>query len=176
VPLRAVDELLPHIQMSAATTAVLRMMCLLLTRERLRACPSTMIAPMAKTTPDHHDAELPIRVYDLRRETVLRESRRAIQRDFRPRSLDDLREVLEPQHPLNAACRQVASYWEMVYSFARYGIVHPAFWPERNGEGLAAPRRDPAGALGLRCAGPAARPVAERPLPAVRPERALPLL
>ncbi len=95
-----------------------------------------MIALMAKTTPDHHDAELLLRVYDLRREAVLRESRRAILREFWPRTLDDLRAVLEAQHPLNAAYRQVGSYWEMVYSFVRYGVVHPAFWLETNGEGL----------------------------------------
>jgi hypothetical protein len=96
----------------------------------------TIIASMTKTTPDHHDAELLLRVYDLRREAVLRESRRAILREFWPRSLEDLRAVLETQHPLNAAYRQVGSYWEMVYSFVRYGIVHPAFWLETNGEGL----------------------------------------
>jgi hypothetical protein len=44
--------------------------------------------------------------------------------------------VLKPEHPLNAAFRQTASYWEMVYSFARHGIVHPEFWVENNGEGL----------------------------------------
>jgi hypothetical protein len=97
---------------------------------------SIMIAPMAKTTPDHHDAELMIKVYDLRREAVLREARGVLSRDFWPKTLDDVRAVLAPQHPLNAAYRQVGSYWEMVYSFARYGIVHPAFWLETNGEGL----------------------------------------
>jgi len=95
-----------------------------------------MIAPMAKTTPDHHDAELMIKVYDLRREAVLREARREILREFWPKTFDDLRAVLESPHPLNAAYRQVGSYWEMVYSFVRYGIVHPAFWLETNGEGL----------------------------------------
>lgn len=95
-----------------------------------------MIAPMAKQTPDHHDAELLIRVYDLRREAVMRESRRAIQRDFWPRSWDEVQAVLNADHPLNAPYRQVGSYWEMVYSFARHGIVHPAFWLENNAEGL----------------------------------------
>ncbi len=97
---------------------------------------SIIIALMVKTTPDHHDAELLIQVYDLRREAVLRESRRAILREFWPKGLDEVKAVLEAQHPLNAAYRQVASYWEMVYSFVRYGIVHPAFWLESNGEGL----------------------------------------
>jgi hypothetical protein len=91
---------------------------------------------MAKTIPDHHDAQLLIQVYDLRRETVLRESRRAILREFWPKSWNDVQEVLKTEHPLNAAYRQVGTYWEMVYSFARHGIVHPGFWLENNGEGL----------------------------------------
>jgi hypothetical protein len=91
---------------------------------------------MAKTTPDHHDAELLIQVYDLRREAVLRQSRQAIQREFWPKSWDDVLAVTKPDHPLNAAYRQTGTYWEMVYSFVRHGIVHPAFWLENNGEGL----------------------------------------
>jgi hypothetical protein len=44
--------------------------------------------------------------------------------------------VLKPDHPLNAAYRQTGTYWEMVYSMARHGIVHPGFWLENNTEGL----------------------------------------
>jgi putative hydrolase of the HAD superfamily len=91
---------------------------------------------MPKQTPDHHDADLLIKVYDLRREAVMRESRRAILRDFWPKSWEDLKGVLKPEHPLNASYRQVGTYFEMVYSFARHGIVHPEFWLENNGEGL----------------------------------------
>jgi hypothetical protein len=91
---------------------------------------------MSKTNPDHHDAELLIRVYDLRREAVLRQSRAAILREFWPQGWDDVRAVLKADHPLNAAYRQTGTYWEMVYSFARHGIVSPGFWLENNGEGL----------------------------------------
>jgi hypothetical protein len=91
---------------------------------------------MPKTTPDHHDAELLLKVYDLRRETVMRKSRQAILREFWPKSWEDVQSVLKPEHPLNVAYRQSATYWEMVYSIVRHGIVHPAFWLENNGEGL----------------------------------------
>jgi hypothetical protein len=91
---------------------------------------------MPKTTPDHHDAELLIQVYDLRREAVMRESRRAILREFWPKTWDDVQAVLKPEHPQNAPYRQTATYWEMVYSIARHGIVHAGFWLENNGEGL----------------------------------------
>jgi len=91
---------------------------------------------MAKERPDHHDAELVLRVYELRREPVMRESRAAINREFWPKAFEDVQAVQKAEHPLNAAFRQVGSYWEMVYGFARHGIVHHDFWMENNGEGL----------------------------------------
>ena len=91
---------------------------------------------MPKTTPDHHDAQLLIEVYDLRREAVMRESRHAILREFWPKAWDGVEAILKPDHPLNAAYRQTATYWEMVYSMVRHGIVSPAFWLENNAEGL----------------------------------------
>jgi hypothetical protein len=91
---------------------------------------------MPKLTADHIDADLLIKVYDLRREAVIRQSRHAILREFWPKSWDDVQGVLKPEHPLNAPYRQTSTYWEMVYSFVRHGIVHPGFWLENNGEGL----------------------------------------
>jgi hypothetical protein len=91
---------------------------------------------MAKERPDHHDAELALRVYDMRREAVMRESRAAINQKFWPKTYDDVVALTKGDHPLNAAYRQVGSFWEMVYGFARHGIVHPDFWLESNGEGM----------------------------------------
>jgi len=90
---------------------------------------------MPKGQPDHHDAELALRVYEMRREAVMRESRAAINQ-FWPKTYDDLLALTKGEHPLNAAYRQVGSFWEMVYSFAKHGVVHPDFWLESNGEGL----------------------------------------
>ena len=91
---------------------------------------------MSQGKPDHHDAELVLKVYDLRRDEVMRASRHAINREFWPRTIEDVLAVLKPEHPQNAAFRQVASYWEMVYGFGRHGVVNPEFWLENNGEGL----------------------------------------
>jgi hypothetical protein len=88
-----------------------------------------------KGQPDHHDAELALRVYDMRREAVMRESRAALNK-FWPKTYEDVLAVTKPDHPLNAAYRQVGSFWEMVYGFARHGVVHADFWMESNGEGL----------------------------------------
>lgn len=88
-----------------------------------------------KTKPDHHDAELVLKLYDLRREAVMRQSREAM-RTFLPRRFEDVAAVAAPDHPQNAAWRQVTSYFEMAYGFARHGIADPDFLAENTGEGL----------------------------------------
>jgi hypothetical protein len=95
-----------------------------------------MEATDVKERPDYHDADLALKVYDLRREPVMREARNAINFTFWPKTLDEVAAVLKPDHPLNSAWRQTSSYWEMVYSMARHGIVSPDYWVENNGEGL----------------------------------------
>ncbi|MFN8060870.1 MAG: hypothetical protein U0Q12_17065 [Vicinamibacterales bacterium] len=90
----------------------------------------------AKSSPDHHDAELMLRVYELRRESVMRDARNAINGQFWPRTYEDILAVTKADHPLNPSWRQTASYWEMIYGFARHGIVDANFWAEGNGEGL----------------------------------------
>lgn len=88
-----------------------------------------------KDKPDHHDADLVLKLYDLRREAVMRQSRDAMGR-FLPRSFQDVIALTKPDHPQNAAWRQVTSYFEMAYSFARHGVVNPDFLAENCAEGL----------------------------------------
>ncbi|MBL8149929.1 MAG: hypothetical protein JNN15_08370 [Blastocatellia bacterium] len=89
-----------------------------------------------KEIPDHHDAELVLKLYDMRREAIMRESRKAVSEQFWPKSYNDVKDVMQPSHPLNAAYRQVSTYWEMVYSMAKHSIVNTEFLMESSGEGL----------------------------------------
>jgi len=91
---------------------------------------------MRKQAPDHHDAELVLKVYDLRREPVMRESRDTINRDYWPRNEAEALAILKPEHPLNRSYRQVSTYWEMVYGLSKHGIVNADFLLDSNGEGL----------------------------------------
>jgi hypothetical protein len=92
---------------------------------------------LRKDIPDHHDADLILKLYELRREPVMRASREAVMATFWPRSIEDVMAVMGNRgHALNAALRQTTTYWEMVYSFARHGIVEPEFLLESTGEGL----------------------------------------
>ena len=90
---------------------------------------------MSKERPDHGDADLVLKLYDLRREGVMRRSRELVTA-FHPKSWEELIAVTKPDHALNAAFRQVGSYWEMVYGMAKHGIVHPEYFMENEGEGL----------------------------------------
>jgi hypothetical protein len=90
---------------------------------------------MAKNKPSHADAQLILELYDLRREAVMRESRRTIA-SWVPRSLDDVIAITKLEDPRNAAWRQVSSYYEMAFGFARHGIVPADFLAENTTEGL----------------------------------------
>ena len=93
---------------------------------------------MSEQRPDFQDAELVLRLYELRREPVMRQSRDALNAKFWPKSYDEVAAVMtDMQHPLNAAWRQVTSYWEMFYGFAHHGICNADFLVDANGgEGL----------------------------------------
>ena len=91
---------------------------------------------MSRETPDAKDAELVLRLYELRREAVMRQSRDAMNSRFFPAAAGELLAVTPGDHPLNAAFRQVSTYWEMAYGMGRHGIVHPEYLVENCGEGL----------------------------------------
>ena len=90
---------------------------------------------MTKKKPDYRDAEIVLRLYDLRREAVMRASRAAIAQ-WLPRTFEDVHAITQPAHPHNAAWRQVSTYWEMAYGFARHGILDADLLAENGVEGL----------------------------------------
>jgi len=90
---------------------------------------------MSKEQADHRDAELLLKVYDMRREPVMRESRDALGK-FWPKKYEDMAALSNFENPLNRPWRQCVTYWEMVYSLVRHGAVHPEMFLESNGEGL----------------------------------------
>jgi hypothetical protein len=89
-----------------------------------------------KDAPDHLDADLILKLYDLRREASLREAREQLTREFWPKNAKEAVAIVSLDHPLNRIYRQVSTYWEMVYRMARHGIIHGDFLVENNGEGL----------------------------------------
>ena len=91
---------------------------------------------MAKGTPDYQDADLVLRVYEMRREPVMRASRDAINGRFWPANYEEAKGVTASTSEFNAAYRQTGTYWEMVYGLVKHGIVNAEYFMETNGEGL----------------------------------------
>ncbi len=91
---------------------------------------------MSAEKADARDAELILKLYELRREAVMREARDAIFVKFHPKSFEDVAGVLKREHPLNTAYRMVSSYWEMAAGFVKHGALNADLFAENCGEGL----------------------------------------
>jgi hypothetical protein len=83
------------------------------------------------------DAEIILKLYELRTETVMREARAWITGEFWPKALEDFYAVYEnPGHPHNAHLRQVITYWEMAAALVVHGAVSAELFVDCNGEGF----------------------------------------
>ena len=87
-----------------------------------------------KATPA--DADLILKLYDLRREAVMRQARSDMFARFVPKSYDEFASVTKAEHPLNTAYRMVSSYWEMAGGLVKHGALHLDLFAENCGEGL----------------------------------------
>src|SRR3569833_2993519 len=74
--------------------------------------------------PNHHDAELILKLYDLRREPVKREAR-AFMAMFSPKSFDEVVALVNAFGTKEQAyLRQVFGYWEMAASLVNRGALN----------------------------------------------------
>ena len=90
--------------------------------------------PASQATYD--DANLLMRLYDLRREAKLREARAWFVTNFKPKSMADINELCPPGSDNNARMRQVASYWDMAASFVTAGVLNAELFFASNREML----------------------------------------
>jgi hypothetical protein len=84
--------------------------------------------------PDHYDAELLLRLYDLRREAKLRQARDWLLREFQAKTLEEFAEQYPPGSEKNAFFRMTASYWDMAASIVNHGLVKEEFFFESSAE------------------------------------------
>ena len=81
----------------------------------------------------HHDAELILKLYDLRREATMREARNWFF-TFNPTSVQDIIETLMSEH--SGHYRMVISYWDMAAAMVNHGAIDEQMFNETNGEHL----------------------------------------
>ncbi len=83
------------------------------------------------------DAELVLKLYELRREPVLRQARHWVMFEFNPANYDEFVAVRQAfGTEKNAWLRQVASYWEMAASFILREAMNGELFLDTNFEGL----------------------------------------
>ncbi|MGD0443289.1 MAG: hypothetical protein ABSA39_05065 [Edaphobacter sp.] len=71
-------------------------------------------------------ADLILRLYDLRRESVMRKARSYIGGDFLPASADELIQIVTAGNKHSSFVLQVYGYWDMVAAFVHNGALSPA--------------------------------------------------
>jgi hypothetical protein len=74
--------------------------------------------------PTYDDANLILRLYEMRRDDRMREARAWFTAGFRPKKWEDLATLVPPGSPENASFRMVISYWDMVASFIVSGVLN----------------------------------------------------
>jgi hypothetical protein len=83
------------------------------------------------------DAEIILRLYELRREPLMRQARAWMTGEFWPETAEDYFAVsMSPTDPHNAFVRQVLSYWEMAAAMVLHGALSAELFVDCNAEGF----------------------------------------
>jgi hypothetical protein len=83
------------------------------------------------------DAEIILKLYELRTEKVMREARAWMTGEFWPATAEEFFAVASnPGDAHNAFFRQVVTYWEMAAAMVLHGAVSAELFVDCNGEGF----------------------------------------
>jgi hypothetical protein len=92
---------------------------------------------MATTLATSTDAELILKLYELRREETMRTARHFVIFDFKPGNFEEFLGLQRDySRPENAYWRQVITYWEMAHSFVLRGAIDADLFFDTQGEGI----------------------------------------
>ena len=83
---------------------------------------------------DHFDAELLLRLYELRREEKLRRARQWMIEEFHADSAEDLGRRLPQGTEENTFFRMALSYWDMAASLVNHGLLKEDLFFENTAE------------------------------------------
>ncbi len=89
---------------------------------------------MRRATSD--DAELLIRLYELRRDPELRRARQWFLTDFKPESWPDVKARYLSHTDEDRWFRMTTAYWEMVASIVNRGVLHAELFFDHTGEDI----------------------------------------
>ena len=83
-------------------------------------------------TTKYESADLLLKLYDLRREPVLRKARAWFREQFKPTSAEQVLEVYRGKR--SAPYRMVTTYWNMAASLVLHGAIEDQMFADVNGE------------------------------------------
>jgi len=81
------------------------------------------LSPGMTNKATHGDVDIILRLYEIRREPVMREARKFMTFEFWPNSFEDLGKIFAAAGKEFAYFRQVTSYWDMAISFVARGAL-----------------------------------------------------
>jgi hypothetical protein len=82
------------------------------------------------------DADIILKLYDLRREEVMRKARHYVGMEFWPTTVEEFKEIHKPTNPNNVYWRQVISFWEGMAQLPLHGAVDKDLYLDTQGESL----------------------------------------
>jgi len=87
-----------------------------------------------ETKPTHQQAELQLKVYDLRREAKLRQARDWFFKNYFVESMDDWKRIAPPGSENGSLAMMVLTYWDQTCALLNYGLLHEDLFFETSGE------------------------------------------
>jgi hypothetical protein len=91
---------------------------------------------MTQPQATYDDANLLLRLYEMRREEKMREARAWFVANFKPKSMADIQQLCPPGSENNARMRMVSTYWDMAASFVTAGVLNADLFYANNREML----------------------------------------
>jgi hypothetical protein len=89
-----------------------------------------------RTCATYDDVSLVLRLYEIRRESRMRDARRWFVKECHAKNLAELDALCPPGSTENESFRMVTSYWDMCSSFITGGVLQPDIFFESGREAL----------------------------------------
>ena len=80
----------------------------------------------------HEEADLILKLYELRREPTMRTARDWYFLDFNPESIEDINKAFFSEH--SGHLRMVMTYWDMAAALVNHGAISMELFNDTNGE------------------------------------------
>lgn len=86
------------------------------------------------TNPTYEQAELQLKIFDLRRETRLRQARDWFGRNYVANTLEEAMRIAPMGTEAGTSYMMVVSYWDQACAYLNHGLLHEDLFFETNGE------------------------------------------